>query len=117
MSLAYQLLLVTAYLTPSLMWAILGYLAWEVARDWPSKRGFFRVLPLLATLGTVNYAYMLVIGLVPPEIHRDPPFVLRAFYAFGNVGMIAFAAVGLHLVRDLPMRADPPRPTWLRVHY
>jgi len=106
----YQLLAVAAYLIPSLVWGILAYLAWEIARDSSSRRRFFRVLPVLATFGALNYAFMMVMGLVPPEIHRAPPQALVIVYRLANIVQVAFAAVGLHLVRDLPMRNDPPRP-------
>src|SRR5262249_2736422 len=98
----YQVLAAAAYLIPGLVWAILAYLAWDIARGWPSRRHFLSVLPVLALLGTVNYAFMMVMGLVPAEIHRHAPLALRIVYRLGNVAQLVFAAVGLHLVRDLP---------------
>jgi signal transduction histidine kinase len=113
----YQVLAAAAYLIPGLVWAILAYLAWEIARDFPSKRPFLRVLPVLALFGALNYAFMMVMGLVPAEIHRQAPLALRVVYRLSNVAQVAFVAVGLHLVRDLPVRDDPPRPLWFLAVY
>src|SRR5439155_311944 len=81
------------------------------------RRPFLGLLPVLAMLGAVNYAFMMTMGLVPPEVHRHAPLALRIVYRLGNVAQVAFVAVGLHLVRDIPVRDDPPRPRWLLALY
>ncbi len=113
----HPLLAAAAYLVPGLVWAILAHLAWRFRREWRPEHPFFRLLPIVSALGALNYGFMMVLALVPLELHRHPPVALRILYVVGNVGQILFAAVGLDLVRHIPARLEPPSRRSVVIHY
>jgi signal transduction histidine kinase len=111
------LLAAVAYLVPGLVWIILAHLTWRFLREWRPENPFFRLLPILAALAALNYGFMMVLALIPPEVHRAPPVALRLVYRLGSVVQVLCGAVSLHLVRRIPSRLDPPGRRWVTIHY
>ncbi len=106
-----------AYLVPALVWTLLARVGWRFDREWRQPATFFRLLAILGALGAANYLFMMVLTIVPIEIHRHPPLLLRVVYVLSDVGLVSIAAVALHLVRHAPARSEPPGARWLAVNY
>ncbi|HZR80829.1 MAG TPA: ATP-binding protein [Candidatus Binatia bacterium] len=113
----YALIVAGAYCIPGLVWAVLAQVTWPGLRDWKTKTAFFRLLPILSGCAALLYALMAVLALVPAPLHHAPPPPLRVFYVVFNFSHFALAAVGIHVVRVLPLREEPPGRTWLTANY
>src|SRR5712692_8320171 len=107
----FRLIAATVLFVPALLWAVFAGDIWGFLHKHRPRSRAFLVLLALGCLLALHYVLWTLLVLAPSRSAR----VL--LLAASDLGAAALLAVGRHLARVWPVRADPPRPAWLGVNY
>src|SRR3989454_12772723 len=108
---SFRLAAAAVLFVPALLWAVFARSIWGFLHKRRPRSRVFVVLLALSCLLALHYVLWTLLVLAPSRSTR----VL--LLAASDLGAAALLAVGRHLARVWPVRADPPRPAWLAVNY
>ncbi len=105
------------HLVPALVWGIIADDSWRFLITRRPRSGFFRLLPLLASLMVLHFLLHALVELTPTELEGRAAGLHAA--VDGATGVLSTLAMALlrHMVPLLPVREEPPRPAWLVANY
>ena len=107
----FRLVAAAVLFVPALLWGVFAQDIWGFLHKRRPRTRAFVALLALACLLALHYVLWTLLVLAPSRSARV--LVLAA----SDLAATVLLAVGRHLARVWPVRADPPRPAWLGVNY
>lgn len=113
----YQLIAPVAFALPTLVWAIVAWLAWRLLLVARPVSPLFRILPVAASFMALRYALEVFIPLTPTGLDGRVPELRGHLRLLGDLIVTATVPLFRHLVPLAPVRGERLSTAWITRNY